>query len=94
MSRKDTSTGAKSRTKGAGKRAVRSPEGLRGRLTPARIAGLVIVVLTLVFIFENTRQVRIRLLISEVTMPLYLALLATWVLGGLCGGYLFRRRTG
>ncbi|MEU3301656.1 DUF1049 domain-containing protein [Streptomyces sp. NPDC006678] len=94
MSRKDTSTGARSRTKGAGKRAVRSPEGLRGRLTPARIAGLVIVVLTLVFIFGNTRQVRIRLLIPEVTMPLYLALLATWVLGGLCGGYLFRRRTG
>ncbi|GGZ32860.1 hypothetical protein GCM10010387_28700 [Streptomyces inusitatus] len=49
-------------------------------------------VLAVVFIFENTREVKIRLLIPEVTMPLYLALLAMFVIGALCGAYFFRRR--
>ncbi|SDN24129.1 LapA family protein [Streptomyces wuyuanensis] len=88
MSRKDTSTGAKAR-RGSG---AHGGEGFRGRLTPGRIAALVVAVLTLVFIFENTKEVEIRLLIPEVTIPLYLALLGTWVVGGLCGAYLFHRR--
>ncbi|MFE6226821.1 MULTISPECIES: lipopolysaccharide assembly protein LapA domain-containing protein [unclassified Streptomyces] len=62
-----------------------------GAVTPGRIAIVVVAVLLLVFIFENTRQVKIRLLIPEVTMPLYLALLATALLGGLCGWYVARR---
>ncbi|MCX5386567.1 LapA family protein [Streptomyces sp. NBC_00083] len=62
-----------------------------GVVTPARIAVLVLAVLALVFIFENTRRVKIRLLIPEVTMPLYLALLAVFVVG-LCCGYFLRRR--
>ncbi|CAM5496009.1 lipopolysaccharide assembly protein LapA domain-containing protein [Streptomyces narbonensis] len=52
----------------------------------------VVAVLTLVFIFENTREVRIRILIPEVSMPLYLALLATAVLGAGCGYYASSRR--
>ncbi|MEK8173122.1 4'-phosphopantetheinyl transferase superfamily protein [Streptomyces sp. M19] len=68
----------------------------RGRLgwalTPSRIAALVIGVLALVFIFENTRQIKIRLLIPEVTMPLWLAFLAVGAIGAFCGAYLFRRR--
>ncbi|MBB5937399.1 DUF1049 domain-containing protein [Streptomyces zagrosensis] len=60
--------------------------------TPGRIALLIVAILGLVFIFENTRQVKIRLLIPEVTMPLWLALAAVTVIGGLCGAYLFRRR--
>ncbi|MGW5421592.1 DUF1049 domain-containing protein [Streptomyces sp. NPDC003943] len=63
-----------------------------GVVTPGRIAMAAVVVLLLVLIFENTRQVRIRLLIPEVSMPLYLALLATTLLGGLCGYYLAARR--
>ncbi|MBT2508942.1 LapA family protein [Streptomyces sp. ISL-98] len=63
-----------------------------GRITPARVAIILIVILTLVFIFENTRQVKVRLLIPEVTMPLYLALLAMAVIGALCGGYFIKRR--
>ncbi|MGW7364454.1 DUF1049 domain-containing protein [Streptomyces sp. NPDC054841] len=78
--------------KGSTKGRAKSGHGFRSRLTPSRIAVVVIAVLTLIFIFENTRRVRIRMLIPEVTLPLYLALLATWILGGLCGGYLFRRR--
>ncbi|WP_274563846.1 lipopolysaccharide assembly protein LapA domain-containing protein [Streptomyces spiramyceticus] len=63
-----------------------------GRITPARAAIILIVILALVFIFENTRQVKVRLLIPEVTMPLYLALLAMAAVGALCGGYFIKRR--
>ncbi|MFF7334323.1 DUF1049 domain-containing protein [Streptomyces sp. NPDC008150] len=61
-------------------------------LTPSRIAVLVLVALGLVFIFENTHSVRIRLLVPVVTMPLWGALLITAVIGGLAGAYLVRRR--
>ncbi|MFF0063444.1 lipopolysaccharide assembly protein LapA domain-containing protein [Streptomyces sp. NPDC005279] len=67
--------------------------GAGPRLTPAMITGGVLAILAIVFIFENTQKVRIRLLIPEVTMPLYLGLLATFVIGALCGGIFFRRRS-
>ncbi|MGW7065571.1 DUF1049 domain-containing protein [Streptomyces sp. NPDC054855] len=66
--------------------------GGRGVMTPGRIAVLAIGVLTLVFIFENTRHTKIRLLIPEVTMPLWVALLGTGLIGALCGAYFMRRR--
>ncbi|MBH5337727.1 LapA family protein [Streptomyces pactum] len=69
-----------------------APETARGFATPARIATLVIGVLALVFIFQNTRKVKIRLLVPEVTMPLWLALLGVWLIGILCGAFLFGRR--
>ncbi|WP_329173498.1 MULTISPECIES: DUF1049 domain-containing protein [unclassified Streptomyces] len=62
--------------------------GLRERLTPGRIAVLVIAVFALVFVFENTHSVRIRLIVPEVTVPLWQALLATLVAGWLCGRFL------
>ncbi|MEU2508631.1 lipopolysaccharide assembly protein LapA domain-containing protein [Streptomyces sp. NPDC007863] len=62
-----------------------------GALTPGRIGMAVVAVLLLVFIFENTGDVKIRLLVPEVTMPLYLALLATALLGAACGWYAARR---
>lgn len=62
--------------------------GLRDRMTPGRTVVLVLGALALVFVFENTRDVRIRLLVPEVTMPLWLALLATFVVGWLCGRFL------
>ncbi|MFD3724223.1 lipopolysaccharide assembly protein LapA domain-containing protein [Streptomyces sp. NPDC058671] len=62
-------------------------------LTPGRIAMLALAVMTLVFIFQNTGQVRIRLLVPVVTMPLYLALLATTLIGVACGfSFAARRR--
>ncbi|MFF7450396.1 MULTISPECIES: LapA family protein [unclassified Streptomyces] len=64
-----------------------------GAVTPARVAVLLLALLALVFIFENTRATRIRLLIPEVTMPLWMALLATGVIGALCGAYFMRRRS-
>ena len=57
-----------------------------------RVAVAVLAVLALIFIFENTRSTKIRLLIPEVTMPLWMALLATAVIGALCGAYFMRRR--
>lgn len=47
--------------------------GVSTWLTPARITVVAIAILAVVFIFQNTRHVKIRLLIPEVTMPLYLA---------------------
>ncbi|MEV6121376.1 LapA family protein [Streptomyces sp. NPDC052077] len=67
----------------------------RGRgspLTPSRVATLVVAALAVVLIVQNTREVRIRLLVPVVTMPLYLALLIMFVLGGLCGAFLWRGR--
>ncbi|WP_427918866.1 DUF1049 domain-containing protein [Streptomyces sp. cg40] len=67
--------------------------GQRERLlTPARTTVLLLAVLALIFIFENTHDTKIRLLIPEVTMPLWMALLATAVIGALCGAYFMRRR--
>ncbi|WP_447041304.1 hypothetical protein [Streptomyces sp. DSM 118878] len=63
-----------------------------GMVTPGRVIVAVIAVLTLVFIFENTRSTKIRLLVPEVTMPLWTALLATGLLGALCGAYFMGRR--
>lgn len=61
-------------------------------MTPARVVVLLLAVLVLVFIFQNNDSTEIRLLIPEVTMPLWVALLATCVIGALCGAYFMRRR--
>ncbi|MFF4250423.1 LapA family protein [Streptomyces sp. NPDC001663] len=66
--------------------------GRGGTVTPGRVAVLLLAVLALTFIFENTRATEIRLLVSEVTMPLWTALLATALIGSLCGAYFMRRR--
>ncbi|MEI5097631.1 LapA family protein [Streptomyces sp. PmtG] len=61
-------------------------------MTPGRITVAVIALLTLIFIFENTRSTKIRLLIPEVTMPLWMALFGTAVIGAVCGAYFVRKR--
>ncbi|MDH6515474.1 putative integral membrane protein [Streptomyces sp. SAI-208] len=66
--------------------------GTKGAATPARLAVLLLAVLALIFVFENTRATRIRLLAPEVTVPLWTALLATGLIGALCGAYAMRRR--
>lgn len=66
--------------------------GFTGWFTPARTALVVLVALAIVFMAENTEQVRIRLIIPLVTMPLYLALLLMFLVGALCGGLFFRRK--
>ncbi|WP_052850590.1 DUF1049 domain-containing protein [Streptomyces avicenniae] len=71
----------------------RSSTTPRAFWTRGRIVIAVVAVLTLVFIFENTRRTRIRLLIPEVTMPLWLALAATALIGVICGMYWTHMRT-
>ncbi|MFE7118924.1 DUF1049 domain-containing protein [Streptomyces sp. NPDC057654] len=66
---------------------------VRELATPGRLVLLVIAVLALVFVFENTRQVKIRLLLPEVTVPLWIALAVMLVIGWLVGRYVtFGRR--
>ncbi|MFI9202091.1 DUF1049 domain-containing protein [Streptomyces sp. NPDC053048] len=67
---------------------------LREAATAGRVVLLVVAVLAFVFIVENTRQVRIRLIVPEVLVPLWLALAAMLVIGWLLGRYvsLGRRR--
>ncbi|MBD0841642.1 MULTISPECIES: LapA family protein [unclassified Streptomyces] len=66
--------------------------GRTSAFTPARIGVLLLAVLALIFIFENTRDTKIRLLIPEVTLPLWMALLATALVGAVCGAYFMKRR--
>ncbi|QOV34375.1 LapA family protein [Streptomyces ferrugineus] len=66
--------------------------GLAGAMTPARVTVLVLAVLALVFIFENTGETEIRLLVPLVTMPLWLALLAMGLIGAVFGAYFMGRR--
>ncbi|MBK5995682.1 LapA family protein [Streptomyces microflavus] len=69
-------------------------DGRRGTgvWTPGRVAVAVLVALVIVFICVNTQKVTIRVIVPEVTMPLWLALLAMFLIGLVCGGYLFRRK--
>ncbi|WP_329222392.1 LapA family protein [Streptomyces sp. NBC_01485] len=83
MSRKTSKTSERGGRHSGGNAAV----------TPARIAVLVLAVLTLIFIFQNTRDTKIRILIPEVTVPLWTALLAMGIIGALCGAYFAYTRT-
>ncbi|MFI1094361.1 lipopolysaccharide assembly protein LapA domain-containing protein [Streptomyces sp. NPDC020917] len=77
----------------AGRTADKSARGkVRDWLTPGRTVVLVLTVLALIFIFENTRKVKIRLLVPQVTMPLWGALLITFAIGLLAGLYVGRTR--
>ncbi|WP_033319659.1 hypothetical protein [Streptomyces yerevanensis] len=53
---------------------------------------VLITAIALVFIFENRASIKIRLLIPEVTMPLWGALLIAWGLGMLASAFTVRRR--
>ncbi|WP_371575206.1 hypothetical protein [Streptomyces sp. NBC_01314] len=61
-------------------------------LTPGRVIVGLLAVLALVFIFQNTQNTEIQLLVSDVSMPLWMALLATGLVGAVCGAYFMRRR--
>ncbi len=79
-------------TSQSGRKAGGTQSGRRGALTPKGITVLVLLGLALVFIFENTRETEIRLLVPLVTMPLWLALLAMGGIGALVGAYFMGRR--
>jgi uncharacterized integral membrane protein len=59
---------------------------------PRLIGALVLVVIILIFIFENTRKTKIRFLVPEVTAPLWVALIAASAVGAAAGVLVARRR--
>jgi len=54
---------------------------------------VLITAIALVFVFENRGSIKIRLLVPEVTMPLWGALLIAWGLGMLACAFTVRRRS-
>lgn len=61
-------------------------------LSGGQIGAGIAVIVGLVFVFENTKQVPIRFLFPVVTAPLWLALLITFLLGGAAGYFMARQR--
>jgi len=54
------------------------------------VVGAVLVVLLIVFIFENTTKTKIRFIIPEVAAPLWVALLGSALIGAVAGALLTR----
>ncbi|WP_166459852.1 lipopolysaccharide assembly protein LapA domain-containing protein [Amycolatopsis pithecellobii] len=65
----------------------------RFRLGPGQIAGLVVVVLAIIFIVQNRTEVRVYFFTATVTAPLWL-LLTIMAAVGLVVGILLRWRAG
>lgn len=65
-------------------------EGSKG-LTPQRIVALLLAVLVVAFIVQNRATVTLSLLTIQVSAPLWMAFLATAVLGALIGWLLTGR---
>jgi uncharacterized integral membrane protein len=78
--------GARSDSGDGGRHASRFP------FTPRQVAGLVILVLAVVFILQNRHRTVIRFIVPEATAPLWLALSVSAFLGFLVGGLLISRR--
>ena len=53
------------------------------KLSPRQIVGAVVIVLALIFIFENTGRVGVRIIIPKFHAPLFVALLISAALGSL-----------
>ncbi|MDQ6797899.1 MAG: hypothetical protein M3011_07760 [Actinomycetota bacterium] len=62
------------------------------RVSPRLVVGAVLVVLLIVFVFENTTKTKIRFIVPEVTAPLWVALLGAALVGALAGALLARHR--
>jgi len=67
-------------------------EQSRSRVSPRLVLGAVLVVLLVVFTFENRAETRIRFIIPEVTAPLWVALLGAALIGAVAGALLSRHR--
>ena len=62
-------------------------------VSTGQILGGILLVVVVVFVLENTRKAKVRLLVPEVTMPLAVPIVIAAVLGALVAGLLrYRRR--
>ena len=64
--------------------------GSETRISPRLVVGLVLGLLILVFIAENSRRTKMRFLLPEVTAPLWTALFIAALLGGIAGALIAR----
>lgn len=71
--------------------AVPQPRAAR-RIGARQVIGLILLVVLIVFLAENTRKVKIRFIGPEVQAPLLLALLVSALLGALATLVIQRRR--
>jgi uncharacterized integral membrane protein len=67
-------------------------EESQSRVSPRLVAGVVLVVLLVVFTFENRQQTKIRFILPQVTAPLWVALLGAALIGAVAGALLSRHR--
>ncbi|MGI8777117.1 MAG: hypothetical protein ACR2LJ_06945, partial [Acidimicrobiales bacterium] len=67
-------------------------EQSQSRVSPRLVLGAVLVVLLVVFTFENRAKTKIRFIIPEVTAPLWVALLGAALIGAVAGALLSRHR--
>jgi len=63
------------------------------RVSPRLVVGAVLVVLLVVFIFENTTRTDVRFIIPVVTAPLWVALLGAALIGAVAGALLSRHKS-
>ena len=69
-----------------------TPPERRFSLTAKQLAGVVLVAVSVVFAVENTRRTKIRFIVPDVTVPLWLALIVPLVLGFAAGALFVHRR--
>jgi len=69
-----------------------TPPQRRFSLTAKQLAGVVLVAVSVVFAVENTRRTKIRFIVPDVTVPLWLALIVPLVLGFAAGALFVHRR--
>jgi uncharacterized integral membrane protein len=69
-----------------------TPGKAKRSVSAGQVIGAILLILVVVFIFENTRKVRVRLIIPEVHAPLFVALLIAAVLGALGAALVQYRR--
>lgn len=62
------------------------------RISPRHVVAAVLLVLVVIFVLENRKKVKVRLIVPEVDQPLWITLLIAAVLGALIAALLRRRR--
>ncbi len=62
------------------------------RVSPRLVLGAILVVLLVVFIFENRTRTDVRFILPVVTAPLWVALLGAALLGAVAGALLTRHK--
>jgi len=67
-------------------------ENNQSQVSPRLVGGAILVVLLIVFTFENRAETKIRFILPEVTAPLWVALLGAALVGALAGALLARHR--